>query len=185
MRILSFLALPQDRGNLAGSTQGLFWQAGEFKPWIKLKGLIAKRAILSLECDAKSLVARRNRPHLPIVAALDFRFSGSSAGLVPYHNRPGPVYAEMSLVTVILGSRNNLERRLRMTCRSARLSIVPRFLQQTRIDSAGTPAYLNHATEAFARVRGRSIGLNIPSVIFADEAGMKIAVDGTSGAVYY
>jgi photosystem II stability/assembly factor-like uncharacterized protein len=200
MRILSFLTLPQDRGNLAGTAQGLFWQVGESKPWIKLKGLIAKRAILSLECDAKNLVVYAGTDrgiYRTSVAALDFRFPPGSRFspqvwclTVPTIGA-GPVYAGTSLGLLRSWDRGttwSVVSSYGMPERTAIHSIAVSPMDKDRL-FAGTSAGLFESRDGgvrWKRAGDGSIGLNIPSVIFADESGMKIAaVDSTSGAVYY
>jgi photosystem II stability/assembly factor-like uncharacterized protein len=51
MRILSFLILPGNRGTLAGTMEGIYWQREVKGSWTKLAGPISRRTIYSLNAD--------------------------------------------------------------------------------------------------------------------------------------
>jgi photosystem II stability/assembly factor-like uncharacterized protein len=200
VRILSFLVLPGSRGNLAGTTQGLFWQARESKPWVKLKGLIAKRTILSLECDSKNLVVYAGTDrgiYRTSVSALDFRFPPGSRFspqawcLAVSSAGDGPVYAGTSLgllrswdrgTTWSVVSSYGMPHRITINC----IAVSPRDKTQL---FAATSAGLFESRDGgigWRRAGDGSIGLNIPSVVFQDGAGLRVvAIEGESGAVLY
>jgi photosystem II stability/assembly factor-like uncharacterized protein len=200
VRILSFLVLPKRRGVLAGTTQGLFWQAEESRPWVKLKGLIAKRTILSLECDPINLVVYAGTDrgiYRTSVAALDFRFPPESRFspqawciTVPAAG-DGAVYAGTSLGL------------LRSWDRGTTWSVVSSYGMPERVTIHGVAVSPLDGDQLFAatsaglfeskdggigwrRAGDGSIGLDIPSVIFPDGSGLRIAaLEGDSGTVFY
>jgi photosystem II stability/assembly factor-like uncharacterized protein len=200
VRILSFLVLPGSRGNLAGTTQGLFWQAGESRPWVKLKGLIAKRSILCLECDSKNLVVYAGTDrgiYRTSVAALDFRFPPSSR-LSPQAwcitvpaTGDGPVYAGTSLGLLRSWDRGttwSVVSSYGMPDRVIIHSIAVSPLNKAQLFAA-TSAGLFESKDGgigWRKAGDGSMALNIPAVVFQDGSGLKVvAIEGESGAVLY
>jgi photosystem II stability/assembly factor-like uncharacterized protein len=200
VRILSYLALPKNRGNLAGTTEGLFLQAGKSKSWVRLKGLIARRTILSLACDAQNLVVYAGTDrgiYRTSVAALDFRFppgsrfspqtwciTVSSAG-------DGPVYAGTSLgllrswdrgTTWSVVSSYGIPERVVIHA----IAVSPSDKDQLFAATSGGLFESRDGGVIWRRAGDGSVGLNVPSVLFPDASGRRVvAVEGDSGAVLY
>jgi photosystem II stability/assembly factor-like uncharacterized protein len=200
VRISSYLVLPKNRGNLAGTTEGVFYQAGKSKPWIRLKGLIARRTILSLECDAQNLVVYAGTDrgiYRTSVAALDFRFPPGSRFspqawcITVSKTGDGPVYAGTSLGLLRSWDRGttwNVVSSYGMPERVAIHNIAESPSDKNQLFAA-TSAGLFESRDGgiiWRRAADGSIGLNIPSVVFPDASGLRVvAIEGDSGAVLY
>jgi photosystem II stability/assembly factor-like uncharacterized protein len=200
MRILSFLVLPQNRGRLAGTTQGLYWQARGSDAWTKLKGLIAKRTILSLECDPNYLVVYAGTDrgvYRTSVAALDFRIppatrlSPEIRSLVVSPGGNGAVYAGSSLGLLRSWDRGTtwgIVSSYGIPDRAVIQSIAISALEKEHL-FAGTSAGLYESTDGgvgWRRAGDGTIGMTVPSVMFLDGSDKRVvALDGNSGTVYY
>ena len=196
--ILSFLILPQNRGELAGTLQGAFWHANNSKPWVKLKGSIAKRAVYSLAVDLQNSVVYAGTDqgiYRTSQSAMDFRlppnyrlspqvwcinassagvvFAGSSLGLLRSWDR-GTIWNAIS--SYGLPGRTPIG------------SIAVSPLDKEHL-FAGTSVGLYESTNGgvyWRQVGGGRMGMKIPSVVFLDNSGKRIlAANGNSGGVFY
>jgi hypothetical protein len=200
MRVLSFLTLPNKRGKLAGTSQGLFWQVRETEPWTKLKGSIAKRTVYSLELDPGNPVVYAGTDqgiYRTSVSTLDFRlppgyrlspqtwcinasasssevvYAGSSLGVLRSWDR-GTIWNAISAYG--LPNRTTIES----------VSVSP---ADKNYLLAGTSIGLYESKNGgihWRRLEDDRLGVRVPSVVFLDESGRKIvAADGENGGIFY
>ena len=200
MRIFSFLVLPNDRGSLAGTSQGIYWQAYGSNTWEKLKGSIGRQTIYSLVLD----------PHNPVV------YAGTDRGVyrttleamnfrMPPNNRLSPqvwciLASETSPGLIFAGSSLGV---LRSWDQGTTWSVVSSFglPERTRITSlaispsnkdhlyAGTSAGLFDSMNGgihWRRVEDNRLTVDIAAIIFLDDSGNGIlAADNTHGGMFY
>ena len=202
MRINAFLVLPEARGKLAGTAQGLYWQPREGAPWTKLKGSIAKRTVYSLALDARNPVvyagtdqgvyrSSLSTPALDFRLPPGYRFSPQVWCLTAPGTGTGLVFAGSSLG--LLRSRDrgtvwNVISTWGLPNRAAIESIAVSPSDDKHI-FAGTPVGLYESTNGgvhWRRAGDDAMGVYIPSVIFLDDSGKRIvAADRTAGGVFY
>jgi photosystem II stability/assembly factor-like uncharacterized protein len=106
MRIFSFLTLPGSAGRLAGTTQGIYWQAKNSGPWKKLTGLTANCVIYSLTIDPDQSVLyagtdqgifRTSLAVMQFRAPRSYRFKPKVWCITTSKSSPGMIYAGTSL----------------------------------------------------------------------------------------
>lgn len=199
MRILSFLSLPEKRGRLAGTTQGIFWQRNESAPWSKLKGSAERRTVYSLAAD----------PHNPVVYAgtdqgifrgslstLDFRLppgyrlSPQAWCLTAPEKQKGLIYAGSSLGLLRSLDRGTIWNAISDYGLPNRVPIQSIAISPLRKDHlfAGTSVGLYESTDGgvhWMRAGDGQIIGNVPTVLFGDDSGNTIlAADRDSGGVF-
>lgn len=200
MRVLSFLMLPKNQGRLAGTAQGLFWQARQSGPWTKVKGSIGKRAVYSLEMD----------PHNPVlyagtdqgiyrtsVSAMDFRLppayrlSPTVWCITAPATTTGVVYAGSSLGLLRSWDRGTTWNAVSAYGLPSRTVIESIALSPSDKDHlfAGTPVGLYESRNGGLhwRMAGEGqLGMHIRSVLFLEGSGERIvAADAGTGGVFY
>jgi photosystem II stability/assembly factor-like uncharacterized protein len=200
MRILSFLILPNNRGKLAGTEQGIYCQAGGKSPWTKLAGAISKRTIYNLTLDPSNPViyagtdqgiyrasveslnfrippASRLSPRAWCLAASktnsDFIYAGTSLGLLRSYDR-GTTWSVISAYG--LPDRAPIES----------LAISP---SDNNYLLAGTPIGLFESRNGgihWTRPEDGKIGGQVTSILFLDNSGSNIlAADKSVGGLFY
>jgi photosystem II stability/assembly factor-like uncharacterized protein len=199
MRILSYLILPKSRGRLAGTSQGLFWQANAAAPWSKVKGLIGKRTVYSLQADPGNQIIYAGTDqgiYRSTLSAMEFRLppgyrlSPQVWCITSPPAETGAIYAGSSLGLLRSWDRGmvwNTVSSYGLPARAPIYSIAVSPLSKDQLfaaTSVGLYASSNAGTH-WRRV-GDGLGGNIPSLIFLDESGKSIlAADGNSGGVFY
>jgi photosystem II stability/assembly factor-like uncharacterized protein len=199
MRILSFLILPQNRGRLAGTTQGLFWQLNESKPWTKLKGSIANRTVYSLLADPKNPVVYAGTDqgiYRASLSTMDFRLppgyrlSPQAWCITAPADGTGLVYAGSSLGLLRSWDRGTIWNVISAYGLPNRVRIESVAVSPADKDHlfAGTSVGLFESTNGGVHWRragnAQMIG-NIPSVVFGDDSGENIlAADRSSGGIF-
>lgn len=199
-RVLSFLVLPQNRGRLAGTVQGLYWQPNGSKLWNKLKGSIATRTVRVLAADPANPVVYAGTDqgvYRSSLATLDFRMppgyrlSPNVWSIAAPTSTPGVVYAGSSL-----GVLRSWDRGTTWNVVSSH-GLPPRVVIETIAVSpashdvlfAGTPVGLFESKNGgvhWNRVNDGSMSLDIPSVAFLGDSGERVvAADRVSGGVFY
>jgi photosystem II stability/assembly factor-like uncharacterized protein len=200
MRILSFLILPQNRGKLAGTSQGLFWQPRDFEPWTKLKGSIARRTVSSLALDPQNPVIYAGTDqgiYRTSVSAMDFRMppgyrlSPQAWCLMAPATSPGVIYAGSSLGLLRSWDRGTIWNTISSYGLPNRTVIQSIGVSPTNKDQlfAATPVGLYESTNGGIhwRLAGNgNMGVSIPSVVFLGSSGRNIvAANGKLGGVFY
>jgi len=196
MRILSFLILPKDRGRLAGTEQGVYWQQDGQSRWTKLTGSIAKRTIYSLDLDPSNPViyAGTDQRHLPSICGNPEFSHASRLQTQPraWCIATSPYYPEFVYAGTSLGL-------LRSWDRGTTWNVISAFGLPDRvpIESLGiSPSDKNHllAGTAVGLFESRNGGVHwtrpadgkiaghVTSVLFLDDSGEKIlAADNHQG----
>lgn len=200
MRIHSFLVVP-GKGKLAGTSQGLYFQPRDSAPWTKLKGSIAKRTVYSLALDPQKPVAYAgtdqgvyraslSTPTIDFKLPPGYRFSPQVWCIAAPGTGTGLVYAGSSLGLLRswdLGTIWNVVSSWGIPPRTAIESIAVSPADDKHL-FAGTPLGLYESTNGgihWKKAGEGKIGTHIPSVIFLDEAGMRIvAADRDTGGFY-
>jgi photosystem II stability/assembly factor-like uncharacterized protein len=199
-RILSCLILPDGKGSLAGTSQGLFWLPGGSRVWKKMPGSIARRTIYSLEMDSAGPVLYAGTDqgiYRTSLSVMDFRmppsyrFSPVVWCLHAPRTSPGVVYAGTSLG--VLRSRDkgttwNVISAYGLPARTPIESIAVSPSDKEYL-LAGTSAGLFESRNGgvhWRQVGDGMIGAAVSSVIFLDEAGKRIlAADKTAGGLFH
>jgi ligand-binding sensor domain-containing protein len=199
MRILSFLILPQNRGRLAGTTQGLFWQPNESAPWAKLKGSIAKRTIYSLLADPQNPVVYAGTDqgiYRASLSTLDFRLppgyrlSPQTWCITAPATGTGLLYAGSSLGLLRSWDRGTIWNAISSYGLPNRVPIESIAISPIEKDHlfAGTSVGLFESSNAgvhWTRAGNAQMVGNISSVVFLDNSGESIlAADADSGGVF-
>ncbi len=200
MRVLSFLALPKNRGRLAGTAQGLFWQPRPADSWTKLKGSIAKRSVYSLELDPQSPVIYAGTDQGIYRASLStmefrlppgYRLSPQVWCITAPVPGTGLVYAGSSLGLLRSWDRGTIWNAISSYGLPGRTPIKSIAVSPKNKDHlfAGTSVGLYESMNGgvhWKRAGEGKLGVSIPSVMFLDSAGNTIvAADGDSGGVFY
>jgi photosystem II stability/assembly factor-like uncharacterized protein len=199
MRILSFLILPNDRGRLAGTSQGLYWQTSDSSSWKKLNGSIARRTIYSLEMDSSSPVIYAGTDqgiYRTSLAAMDFRvppgyrFSPQTWCIVAPKTNPGIIYAGTSLGLLRSWDKGTTWNVISAFGLPERVSIGIVAVSPSAKDHlfAGTSIGLFESKNGgihWKQVGEGMLSLNISSLIFLDSSGANLlAADKTSGGIF-
>jgi photosystem II stability/assembly factor-like uncharacterized protein len=200
MRILSYLNLPNKRGRLAGTVQGLFWQANDAAQWTKLKGSISKRAIYSLLMDPGNPVIYAGTDqgiYRASLSTMDFRLppgyrlSPQVWCIAAPDKGAGLIYAGSSLGLLRSWDRGVIWNVVYSYGLPERAPIESIAVSPSDKDHlfAGTSIGLYESINGgvhWRRVGDSEMGKNIPSVVFAgDSANLILAADGDFGGVFY
>ncbi len=200
MRILSFLILPDNRGNLAGTVQGVYWQRGDGKEWTKLQGAIALRTVYSLVLDPEHhvLYAGTDRGiYRSSLEAMKFRAAaGSRLSPQAWCLAMSPGGSEFVYAGTSLGLLRSYDRGTTWNIISAY-----GFPQRARIESlAISPEDKDHLFAAtsvglyesrnggihWRRIEDTRIGGAVGSVMFVDGSGSRILSSNRSaGGLLY
>jgi len=199
-RVFSYLILPDGRGHLAGTSQGIYWQSQESGDWKKLSGLISDRTVYSLQHDAASrfVFAGTDRGiYRSPIETLKFRVPPSSRmspkvwSILAPESDPDILYAGTSLGLLRSWDKGTTWHVLSAAGLPARITI--RMLAV----SPGNNKHLFAATSAgllesvnggvYWRRTGKvGLGMDIASILFMNDTGRSIlAADKTSGGVFY
>lgn len=199
-RILSYLVLPEGKGSLAGTSQGLFWLPEGSRVWKTMPGSIAKRTVFCLELDPASPVLYAGTDqgiYRTSLSAMDFRLPPSyrlSPAVWCIHapkTAPGLVYAGTSLGVLRSRDKGTTWNVISAYGLPARASIESIAVSPSNKDYllAGTSAGLFESGNGgvhWRQVGDGMIGTAVSSVIFLDESGEKIlAADKTAGGFFY
>jgi photosystem II stability/assembly factor-like uncharacterized protein len=200
MRIQSFVSLPKDYGNLAGTSQGIYLQEPKSGQWKKTAGSSSRRTVYSLAVDPSSPIVYAGtdqgiyRTTLP---AIDFRmppgnkYSPRVWCVVAPQTTPGMIYAGTSLgllrsydkgTTWSVISSRGLPERVAIDAIAVSPSDKELFFAGT---SAGLFVSKNGGVD-WRKAKDGKLGASISAVIFLDDSGKRIlAGDKTSGGVFY
>jgi photosystem II stability/assembly factor-like uncharacterized protein len=200
MRILSFLILPGNRGKLAGTTEGIYWQQEASGGWTKLTGPIARRTIYNLSLDPSNPVIYAGTDQGIYRSALEThkfrmppgsRLSPKAWCIATSKANPEFVYAGTSLGL------------LRSWDRGTTWSIVSAYglpertvieaLAVSPIDKehlfAGTSVGLYESHNGgvhWRRVENERMGGEVGAVLFLEDSGKRIlCANESSGGVFY
>jgi photosystem II stability/assembly factor-like uncharacterized protein len=200
MRILSFLVLPNNRGKLAGTAQGLYLQADGAENWTKISGSIAKRTVYSLSMDPVNPIIYAGTDQGIYRASIDalafrippgYRFSPKSWCLTAPKTNPGVVYAGTSL-----GLLRSYDRGTTWKVISA-YGLPERVVIETLAVSpfdkehllAGTSVGMFESRNGgihWNRIEDNRMGGHVLSILFLDNSGMRIlAAEKTSRGLSY
>jgi photosystem II stability/assembly factor-like uncharacterized protein len=198
-RILSYLELPNNKGRLAGTVQGIYWQAVRSDPWKKLPGSAAKRTIYSLELDSTKQViyAGTDRGiYRTSLSALDFRvppnyqFSPETWCITAPETSKGAVYAGTSLGLLRSwdqGTTWNVISAWGLPARTVFRTLVVSPARKEHL-FAGTSAGLFESKDGgvhWDRAGSSSLQVDVPAVLFLDDSGEELlAANKTSGGVF-
>jgi photosystem II stability/assembly factor-like uncharacterized protein len=200
MRILCFLILPKDLGNLAGTTQGIYWQSPGSDRWTKLKGSIARRTVYSLELDASNPVIYAGTDqgiYRTSISAMEFRmppgyrFSPKAWCISAPQTSPGLVYAGTSLGLLRSWDRGTTWNVISAYGLPDQATIGAIAVSPSNKDQlfAATSAGLfesNNGGVHWKRADDRRIQGEVSSVVFLDGSGDRIlTADKTSGGIFY
>jgi photosystem II stability/assembly factor-like uncharacterized protein len=197
--LLSFLALPAGRGRLAGTAHGVFLQLPDATDWKGLTGAIQKLAIYELAYDpagpwifagTNDGVYRAHPEDLNFQKPSGFRVIPRVYTLLLSRRVPGRMFAGTHLG--ILRSDDS-----GATWNFATDGIPDSTITQCLVSSpseedrilAGTTAGLygsRNGGRSWAPIPDGMLGVDVPSVIFLDDAGTRIlAADNTFGGVLF
>jgi photosystem II stability/assembly factor-like uncharacterized protein len=200
IRVLSFLQLPKKQGKLAGTSKGLLWQARESGPWINVKGAIGKRAVHSLELDPQNPVIYAGTDQgifRTSLSAMDFRLPPATRlspnvwCLTAPATATGVVYAGSSLGLLRSWDRGTIWNAISAYGLPNRTVIESIAVSPSDKDHlfAGTRVGLYESKNGGIhwRMAGNGqLGMHIPSVLFLDESGSRIAAaDANAGGIFY
>ncbi len=200
MRILSFLVLPENRGSLAGTSQGLYWLPGGSDRWKKLDGSIAKRTVFSLALDPASPVVYAGTDrgiYRTSLEALNFRLppgyrlSPQAWHIYAPQNVPGIVYAGTSLGLLRSWDKGTTWNVISAYGLPSNATMDAIAVSPSNKDHlfAGTSAGLFESINGgvhWRQVGDGRMGVAISSVVFVDESGDAIlAADKTAGGLFY
>jgi photosystem II stability/assembly factor-like uncharacterized protein len=200
MRILSFLILPGNRGNLAGTAEGVYFQPDGSGNWTKLTGPIARRTIYSLNLDPSNPVIYAGTDqgiYRSSLEALKFRtppgsrlspkawciatskanpqfvYAGTSLGLLRSYDR-GTTWSVVSAYG--LPVRTAIEA----------LAISP-FDKEHLFAGTSVGLYESHNGGVhWRRVEDDRMGGAVASVLFLDDSGKRIlSANKSSGGIFY
>jgi photosystem II stability/assembly factor-like uncharacterized protein len=200
MRILSFLALPGDRGCLAGTSQGIYWQVKKSGPWKKLTGMTASRTIYSIEIDPDNSVLYAGTDQgifRTSLAVMDFRtppsyrFKPKVWYITAPKTSPGTIYAGTSL-----GLLRSWDKGTTWTILSVSglpdhaiigsLAVSPS--DQNQLFAATSVGLFKSKNGGiyWSQVSDGRLRVDISSVVFLDSSGKNLMVSSkTSGGVFY
>lgn len=191
--VLAFLTL--ERGRLAGTVQGLYWQKAGSSAWLKLQGEVGRAVIHDLRIDARGA---------SILAATSAGIFRARAGTVEFQ----PVAAGMEATAlavarapqtvVYAATRGGIARSrdggetweqiseaLAGRTQAEALALCPAVPHHLL---AGTAVGLFESSDGgatWSRCRDGRLGVDVPSVVFLDQAGKRvIAADNTFGGVF-
>ncbi len=200
LHVLSFLILPKGQGQLAGTSQGLYWLPSQSDRWKKLGGSIDKRAVYCLELDPSSPTVYAGTDqgiYRTSLSAMDFRLPPGyrlSPSVWCFHapkTAPGLIYAGTSLGILRSwdkGTTWNVISAYGLPPRATIASIAVSPSDREHL-FAGTSAGLYESKNGGVHWRQASdtrLGVAVSSVVFSDESGMTIlAADKTSGGLFY
>ena len=199
-RIFSFLILPESQGRLAGTSQGVYWQASRSNAWKKLDGLIAERTIYSLELDFSAQVVYAGTDlgiYRASIDKLNFRLPTNSRlspkvwSVLSPETAPDLVYAGTSLglirswdkgTTWHVLSVSGLPERVMIHALAVSPSDKERLLAATSVGLYES----NNGGVHWKRLGDGDMGVDIGSVLFLDVTGdVILAADKTSGGVFH
>lgn len=200
IRVLSFLVLPQNRGRLAGTVQGVYWQPNAAASWNKLKGSISKLTVRVLAADPANPVVYAGTDqgvYRSALATLDFRMppgyrlSPSVWSIVAPPSAPGVVYAGSSLGVLRSWDRGTTWNVISSFGLPPRVAIEALAVSPSSRDLlfAGTSVGLFESKNGgvhWNRVNEGLMGVDAPSIAFLGQSGERIvAADRMSGGVFY
>jgi photosystem II stability/assembly factor-like uncharacterized protein len=200
MRILSFLVLPDGRGKLAGTAQGLYWQAGRTSRWTKLSGSIAKRTVYSLSMDPLNPVVYAGTDqgiYRTSVESLNFRmppgyrFSPVAWCLATLKANPGVVFAGTSLGLLRSWDRGTTWSVISAYGLPDRAAIDAIAISPANNEHllAGTTVGLYESRNGgvhWSRIEDHGMAGHILSILFLDDSGRRILVaEKTSNGLFY
>ncbi len=200
VRILSFLILPDGRGKLAGTAQGLYWQSDGSASWKKLTGSVARRTVYSLALDPTNPVVYAGTDqgiYRASLKTLDFRMppgyrlSPKAWCIYTPPTNPGVVYAGTSLGVLRSWDRGTTWNVISAYGLPARVTMEALAVSPTDSNHlfAGTAAGLFESRNGgihWKKVDDGRLGVEVPSVIFLDDAGVRVlAADKTAGGIFY
>lgn len=199
-RVLSFLILPGTQGKLAGTAQGLYWQAGNSSTWTKLKGAVAKRTVYSLALDAGGTVVYAGTDlgiYRSPLSSLDFRVPPQSRlspkvwCITPSKTTPGLVYAGSSLGLMRSWDKGTTWSVISSYGLPNRAMIRMVAISPSNKDNlfAATSSGLYKSENGgvhWKRVNDGRLGLDVSSIVFLGDTGERVvSADGSSGGIYY
>lgn len=199
LQVFSLLFLPGERGRLAGTSQGVYWQPLGSHSWTTLSGSIAKRTVYSLAIDPIKQIIYAGTDqgiYRSMLAAMDFRlppnyrFSPKVWSILAPKASPGLVYAGTSLG--LLRSYDqattwNVISAYGLPPNATIGAIAVSFSDNAHL-FLGTSAGLFESKDGgiyWKRVDDGRLAIDVPSVLFLDDSGNSIlAADNTSGGVF-
>jgi hypothetical protein len=199
VRIFSYLILPENRGRLAGTSKGVYWQPSDSTSWKKLDGLIAERTVYSLEIDSSRQVIyagtdrgiyRTSIEKINFRLPLNSRMSPKVWFILSPEKYPGLVYAGTSLglirswdkgTTWNIQSIYGLPERVEIRSLAISPSDGEHIFAAT---SVGLYESGNGGVH-WKRAGNGNLAVDIGTVLFPDDSGINIlAADRSSGGVF-
>jgi photosystem II stability/assembly factor-like uncharacterized protein len=199
-RVSSFLILPDDRGRLAGTVEGLYYRTENENIWKKLDGPIAKRTILSLVIDPKKPIVYAGTDRGIYRAPLEtlaFRTPTAADGGVKVWSlattsiNPEFVYAGTSIGLLRSSDQGDTWTVVSTQGLSAGVTIDALAISPSNKEHlmAGTAVGLFESHNGgvhWERVSNDGLDGQVASVLFLESSGSKIlAADRLSSALYY
>ncbi len=200
MRIFSYLALPDKRGKLAGTSQGIYWQPHGSSTWKKLKGPIGRQTVYSLAADPQNPVVYAGTDrgiYRTTLQAMNFRMPPNSRlspqvwCILASETSPGLIYAGSSLGVLRSWDQGTTWSVISSYGLPARIPIKTLAISPADKERlyAGTSAGLFESVNGgihWSRVEDDKMTVDVPAVIFLDGSGNGIlAADNTSGGIFY
>ena len=200
MRIYSFLILPDNRGQLAGTAQGLYFQAKRSGQWTKLTGSISKRTIYSLSVDPLHPIVYAGTDQGIYRCSLDtmkfrmppgYRFSPKAWCITVPRTDESVVYAGTSLGLLRSYDRGTTWNVISAYGLPERVAIEALAVSPLNKDHllAGTSVGLYESRNGgvhWSRIADGKVGGHVLSILFLDDSGNRIlAADKTSGGLSY
>jgi photosystem II stability/assembly factor-like uncharacterized protein len=200
MRILSFLMLPENHGCLAGTTQGIYWQAKKDGPWKKLAGMTANRTIYSIEIDPDNSILYAGTDQgifRTSLAVMDFRtppsyrFRPKVWHITAPQTSPGMIYAGTSLGLLRSwdkGTTWNIISVSGLPDHAVIGSLAVSPADQNQLFAATSVGLFksNNGGVIWSQVSDGRLRVDIASVIFLDGSGKNLLVSNkTSGGVFF
>ncbi len=200
MRILSFLSLPGNRGNLAGTTEGIYYQQNDSDKWTKLAGPIARRTIYSLDLDPSNPVLyagtdqgiyRSSLETLKFRTPPGSRLSPKTWCVATSKSNPEFIYAGTSLGLLRSYDRGttwSVISAYGLPARSAIETVAVSPFNKEHL-FAGTSVGLYESLNGgihWRRAEDHAMGGAIASVLFLDDSGSRIlCANKSSGGLFY
>jgi len=199
-RVFSFLVLPGEKGQLAGTSQGIYWQHTRSGTWDKLPGLIADRTIYSLAMDVSGGVVYAGTDrgiYRTSIETLNFKLPSNSRispkvwCLLSPASDPGLVYAGTSIGLLRSWDRGTTWHVLSVSGLPDRVAIRTLAVDPSDKERlmAGTSVGLYESVNGgihWKRAGNGHMGVDIAAVLFMDDSGKTVlAADKVSGGVFY
>jgi photosystem II stability/assembly factor-like uncharacterized protein len=191
--VLSFLELPEERGRLAGTASGLYWQPAVKAPWQKLSGA-AGLMIHDLALDSTGawvVAATSGGPYRAAVAGLDFqRPSPPNSPVLSVASAPGGRFYAGSSIGLLRSDDQGATWRNIATILSERsaaeaLALCPAEPAHLFAGTANGLLESRDGGATWYRARDGRLGVHVPGVIFLDRDGKRIAAaDNIFGGLF-